>query len=220
MSNRLRSLLQFQHCILKRYGWFRSWWHNKPIDANGEPLPWLTYPAIDFLMQFDFQGNRIFEWGSGFSTLWWHNQGAEVTTVESNPSWVPYIKSHLPSEVRFIQTAFSVQDEVDAIAATEGLFDVIVVDNNGPFRWRCCEVAPGKLAEGGIIILDNSDQCPKAWRLLNDKGFTAIDFSGFAPSNAYAQTTTIFFHRIGLRRRDICQPVPSVAQPNSPWPGC
>ena len=60
-------------------------------------------------------------------------------------------------------------------------YDVIVIDNHGPFRWRCAEVAVSKLARGGMIILDNSDQCLKACEVMRSNGLTQIDFAGICP---------------------------------------
>ena len=33
---------------LKKVGWFRSHKEQLPIDNNGNPLPWMTYPSISF----------------------------------------------------------------------------------------------------------------------------------------------------------------------------
>lgn len=34
---------------LKKAGWFRSYKEQLPIDNNGNPIPWMTYPSISFL---------------------------------------------------------------------------------------------------------------------------------------------------------------------------
>ena len=52
-GNKIRSFLQFQRGILFQYGWLRAWRAGRPVDARGDPLPWITYLAIDFLAQFD-----------------------------------------------------------------------------------------------------------------------------------------------------------------------
>src|SRR5690242_3768753 len=160
---KLRELLQIQRGVLFQYGWLRSWWLGRPVDASGSPLPWITYPAIDFLSQFDFSQASVFEWGSGFSTLWWSKRCRHIVTVESNEAWIPHIKSLLPHSVELIVTPLNVDAEAKAIKMhEEGEYDVIVIDNYGSFRWRCAEAAVQKLAKGGMIILDNSDQCLKA----------------------------------------------------------
>lgn len=222
IPNRIRVLLQIQRSLLFRYGWLRAWWKGRSVDASGDPLPWITYPAIDFLSQFDFSDASVFEWGSGFSTLWWSKRCSRIASVESNPPWVPYIKSLLPESVELIVTPLDVDAEVDALLKHYPVeHDVFVIDNHGPFRWRCAEVAAANLAVGGIIILDNSDQCQKACRVLRDNGLSQIDFTGFLPGGGYAQTTSIFFRdSFRFRTRGVNHPQLSPAQPNPPWEGC
>lgn len=214
-----RVLFQLLRGLLFQYGWLRAWWRGRPVDAAGEPLPWITYPAIDFLAQFDFRDAAIFEWGSGFSTLWWARRCKQITTVESNEPWIPYITGLLPPSVEFIQTARDVDAEVRALLDHRPIeHDVFIIDNYGSFRWRCAEVAAVNLASGGLIILDNSDQCPKACRVLRQAGFTQVDFTGFVPGNGYAHTTSIFWrHFIGFRTLEPDQPQLSPAQPNPRW---
>jgi hypothetical protein len=222
IMNKLRVLLQIQRGFLFQYGWLRSWWEGRPVDASGAPLPWITYPAIEFLSQFDFSNASVFEWGSGFSTLWWSKRCERITTVESNEQWVPYIKTLLPDSVELIVTPLNVDAEIQALIKHNPVeHDVFIIDNHGPFRWRCAEAAAKNLAAGGLIILDNSDQCPKACEILRNNGLTQIDFSGFAPGNGYAQATSIFYREsLRFRTRDAHQPHRSPAQPNPPWENC
>src|SRR6185312_7790805 len=51
---------------------------NLPVDASKRPLPWYTYPAIEYLRQFDFTDKYIFEFGCGNSSLFWLEMGATV----------------------------------------------------------------------------------------------------------------------------------------------
>ena len=219
---KIRSFFQFQRGILFQYGWLKAWWAGRPVDAKGEPLPWITYPAIDFLTQFDFSDSRVFEWGSGFSTLWWSGRCKQITSVESNLSWIPYIRTMLPEQVELLTPEFSAEAEVAALAQhpTER-FDVIVIDNNGPFRQHCAAAAPARLALGGMIILDNSDQCLAATAVLRREGFTQIDFTGYVPGGGYPHTTSFFFkQQLNFRTLRDYQPERSIAQPNPPWENC
>ena len=218
---RIRTFLQLQRGLLFRYGWLRALRLGRPVDAKGDPLPWITYPAIDFLSQFDFTDASVFEWGSGFSTLWWAKRCRSITTVESNPKWIPYIRPMLPASIRFLTPAFTESEEVKALHNEHRIYDVIVVDNNGPFRPACAEAAVGRLAPGGIILLDNSDQCLKTCRILRNSGLTQIDFTGFVPGNGYAHCTSVFFkNTIRFSVSGGPQPHQSPAQPNPPWEGC
>jgi len=76
----------------------------------------------------------------------------------------------------------------------KGAFDVIVVD--GMARCLCLFAAAEWVADGGLIILDNSDR----WQynalqeyLMRARGFKRIDFQGLGPLNIYGWTTSIFF---------------------------
>ncbi|HUQ21233.1 MAG TPA: hypothetical protein VM099_16555, partial [Gemmatimonadaceae bacterium] len=54
LPNKLRTLLQLLNGILVQYGWLKSLIGGKPVDKDGMPVPWFTYPAIDFIKQLDF----------------------------------------------------------------------------------------------------------------------------------------------------------------------
>ena len=221
MFNKIRVFLQLQKSILWNYGWLKSWWYNKPIDNEKQPLPWITYPAIDFIKQFDFEHSRIFEWGSGNSTMWWSKRCKEIVSVESNANWYNLMKDKLPGNVKYLTCSIDLKEEMNLFLDSEGMYDVIVVDHNGTFRRECCRIAPQKLNEGGLILLDNSDQCLFATEELRKSGFQQIDFAGIAPSCSYAQTTSIFFKgKLKFSTIEKYQPVKSVAQPNNPWENC
>lgn len=219
---KFRVFMQLQRGMLLKYGWLKALRTGRPVDANGDPLPWITYPAIDFLSQFDFSEADVFEWGSGFSTIWWAKRCSRITTVETSATWIPYIRALLPEKVELLTPAFA--SDLEAAALVEhriAQFDVIVIDNNGPFRRHCAQVAPERLSPGGMIILDNSDQCLEAAAALRKQGLTQIDFTGFIPGGGYAHTTSIFFmNSLRFGTLKDYQPERSLAQPNMPWDAC
>ena len=49
-------------------GHFRSAFAEKALSRRGKTMPWLTYPAIDFLVAKDFSASSILEFGGGQST--------------------------------------------------------------------------------------------------------------------------------------------------------
>src|SRR5262245_9536558 len=65
------------------------------LTANGEPLPWYTYPAIAYLAQLDFSGSDVFEYGSGNSSRYWAQRARTVASVESDPAWFQVISLDL-----------------------------------------------------------------------------------------------------------------------------
>ena len=56
-------------------------------DRDGNPIPWYTYPAIEYLAQFDYSDKKIFEYGCGNSSLFWAARAESVTSIEDNPEW-------------------------------------------------------------------------------------------------------------------------------------
>jgi hypothetical protein len=67
------------------YGHAASSRAQVPIDGDGNPTPWYTYPAIAYLSQLDFSERIVFEYGSGNSTLWRGARSKRVVSVESAP---------------------------------------------------------------------------------------------------------------------------------------
>lgn len=53
------------------YGQLRTIREKRCIDKLGNPIPWYTYPAIEYLKTIDFSRKLVFEYGGGSSTLWW-----------------------------------------------------------------------------------------------------------------------------------------------------
>jgi hypothetical protein len=51
-----------------RSGHFRSSFAMRSVDRRGRPLPWYTYPCINFLKQQSFTNRNCLEFGAGQST--------------------------------------------------------------------------------------------------------------------------------------------------------
>lgn len=64
-------------------GWCRSRISGFSQDALGNPIPWLTYPAIEFLKSYVRPGMRILEFGTGASTVWFVRRGCRVLVTIS-----------------------------------------------------------------------------------------------------------------------------------------
>lgn len=69
------SAIAITEIIMQKYGWLKSFKTKMPIDAKGNPVPWYTYPAIEFLEQLDFTNKIVLEYGSGNSSLYWGGGG-------------------------------------------------------------------------------------------------------------------------------------------------
>jgi hypothetical protein len=215
----VRSAYKLCHGLLYQYGWVRAFRAGQCIDAAGDPVPWFTYPAIDYLSQLDYTGRSVFEWGCGNSTLFWAARGvARAVGVEYDPKWYERVKSLVPANCTILFTPRDL-DEYPAAIRGRGPFDIIVVDGSAESRLLCSREAVEYLTETGMIILDNSDLCPKSSEFLRSTGLIQVDFTGFGPSNTWAGTTTLFLTRQFNFRPTGEQPRRSVAQPLAPWPG-
>jgi hypothetical protein len=165
---------------------------KKPVDVSGRPLPWYTYPAIEYLNQLDFTNLQVFEYGSGNGSFYWSAKAKTITSVENNSVWYQQIiKQKKPNQEILLRTL--PKDYVNSISLRKKKYDVIIID--GVFREQCAQKAIDWLKATGFIILDNSDWYRKAGQVLRQSGLIQIDFSGLGPVNTYSWTTSLFLSR-------------------------
>ncbi|QNH55640.1 MAG: hypothetical protein H2674_14390, partial [Limnospira indica BM01] len=69
---------------LESSGWLKSLATGVPINFDSQPIPWYTYPAIEFIENKISSDFKVFEYGSGQSTLWWAERVLKVISVESD----------------------------------------------------------------------------------------------------------------------------------------
>lgn len=178
--------------ILGAFGYWRSVRRREAVNAAGAPTPWFTFPAIEYLEQFDFSTKRVFEFGAGNSTLFWCARAARVVSVENSPEWHARLRLRLPAngELHLVEDPARYPR---VIGERDDQFDVIVID--GIERRRCCEEALRKLRPGGMIILDNADWHQHSAHVLRSAGLLGVEFFGLGPINDYTWMTAVFFHR-------------------------
>ena len=144
-------------------------------------VPWWTFDASARVDAFlvGRRGARVFEWGSGASTVWLARRSGSVTTVEHDEAWAGTVRELLepaaaqvdlrtvagapttgaPGEARSQKAGHEDLDfraYVDVIGEVGGLFDVIVID--GRAREECLLRAVRHLAADGIIVFDNVER--------------------------------------------------------------
>jgi len=170
-------------------GLFRSMLKGTSVGSKDEPIPWFTYPAIEYLKQFDFSDKNVFEYGSGNSSIFWAQRAMRVTAVESNKQWYEHVSGISPHNLSLMLETDK-DRYVSSIGRDKDTFDVIVID--GQWRNACADVCVDYLVDHGMIIFDNSDRQYDGCTKLRERGFFQIDFSGFSPINGYASTTSVF----------------------------
>jgi hypothetical protein len=181
----------------ERMGWLRSRKDRKVINSHGEPLPWLTYPAISFLGNLDLSGLKILELGSGNSTLWFASRGAVVTSVESNFDFYSEMKTKVPTSVNLVFE----RNLENLINFSQLLAEAQIVVIDSIHRIYDTEILYGemkKLSDENLqyIIFDNSERYPKMIKSLSEKlNLIQVDFIGLGPINLYEWSTSILLNR-------------------------
>jgi hypothetical protein len=183
--------------LVKSYGQWKTIRDSSCVDKSGAPIPWYTYPTIEFLSHLDLKPFKVFEYGSGNSTLWWAARSKQVTSIEDNELWYEKIKYSLKGQ----NVEYHLEkDRKKYFTFAKNDFQIFIVD--GKYRPECSShivnLIKKKRERGGnsiMLIFDNSDWYPNTMRFLQEKlGWMQIDFHGFGPINNYTWTTSIFMN--------------------------
>lgn len=73
-----------------------GWFSDHPCDDEGI-TPWMTFPAIAFLKDILSKDSKVFEFGSGYSTIFFNNYCGETVSVEHNPDWRTKVLEFTPN---------------------------------------------------------------------------------------------------------------------------
>lgn len=184
-------------------------------DKDGQALPWYTYPAIEYLSELDYSQKNIFEFGCGYSSLFWANRAKQVTSIEDNPEWFEKWQKEFKKPNLSIYLRSEGEAYYSAICENPLKYDVIIID--GKCRAECAASAVSKLNKGGMIILDDSDRVNTsqeyidAIRILKENNLIQIDFYGFCPLNNYTKTTSLFLSRdFNFSSKNNVQPINGI----------
>lgn len=181
--------------------------------------PFYTPGAIKRIKALIHNNMRIFEWGSGISSIWYARQVGKYTCIEHSKEWYDKMSQSFDkneinnAEIIFCEERILPDDYVwekqwryyhilkhpplnpqfrDYMAVIDqypdSYFDCIVVD--GRERIGCLIHAIPKLAEKGIIILDDSQRprYKEAFTILNEWEKELFDF-GLAQTTLFYRST-------------------------------
>jgi len=179
---------------LKDVGWFNSFEKKEPLDADGDPVAWVTYPFMHFIEPRLDMIESIFEYGSGNSTLYYSSFVGELVSVEHDRAWFEGVSRSMPENVQLYYCDLDENGEYSKFANTlKKKFDLIIVD--GRDRVNCIKNSLPALSDRGILVLDDSEreQYEGGAEYLREHGFKRIDFWGFSPGLFYKKCTTIFY---------------------------
>lgn len=161
--------------------------------------PWIALNALRFIEPRLKPDGRVFEWGSGMSTLWYEKHCGEVHAVEDNPDWHRLVSGKVKhAEVHHLCGPHYVDKIRDF---PPSYFDLISID--GSERLACFEIAHGYLAPNGLLVIDNTDKdrttkgdLYQIDELLSRKReYVAQRFTGWTPGNFFPQETTVCWKR-------------------------
>jgi predicted O-methyltransferase YrrM len=175
---------------------------RSPIELE---LPWFSYGAIDFLESFLRPEMRVFEFGSGGSTIFFARRCARVESVEDDPAWAARVRERMVqlglTNVAITECFFDFNNPAGFADSKylgrirEGFYDVIVVDgadNDYSIRPQCFEVAQDRVNPGGIIVVDDS------WRYCQlretNRARRLEVFETVGPARYGVTSTDIYFY--------------------------
>jgi predicted O-methyltransferase YrrM len=158
-------------------------------------LPWLSWPAVDFLKQHLQPGMRVLEFGGGGSTEFFLSRGCEVVTVERSMEWVDKISKrvdHIGAAPRwrltYVSELAAPSDYFDSLR--KGPWNVVLIDAEQ--RLECLEAARNSLTHDGVIVFDNADlDCYSTAPSLMG-GWLRLEFAGLGVGRKDATKTDVY----------------------------
>ena len=189
-------LLYKSDSYLVMSGYIRSLQEGYPCKLNGDPIPWMNYNVISFLESRFTKDITLFEYGSGYSTLFYSKLVREVTSIETDVDWYNKMEKLIGNNVQLICLDFKEGGEYSRyISKTNKKYDVVVID--GKDRNRCAENAIDSLSERGVIIFDDTGSSAYAAgvRFLVNRGFRKLDFEGLKAGGFGLDRASVFYKK-------------------------
>lgn len=186
----VKHILKGDFRILKQVVYYSSWKDSFSPGRStmADHVPWLTFPAIDFLEKHIKENARVFEYGGGGSSLFFLKKAEKVVTVEHDPAWFDLLKKNIPDnrfcnwEGRLLLPEHPVDSTGLDQSKPDNYFSGVMAFQNATFRAyatsidnfpdeyfdvvlvdgraraSCLHHAVGKVKNGGYLILDNAER--------------------------------------------------------------
>ena len=145
-------------------------------------MPWFTARAITLLEELLQDGDRVLEFGSGRSTIWFAKRCSHVLSIEHDSRWFASVQGRLSSfdNVDYRLKSLHAQDGhvpeyVDFLnSVPDGSFTILV--NDGRLRGLVARYSFDKVAPGGIFVVDNAERyLPNTFAVPSSRGLSAAD---------------------------------------------
>ena len=73
--------------LRNEFGFLESSRNDVPVNNKNQIMPMYTYPCYEWLDSIDWTDSKVFEFGTGYSTIWWQNKRADYYGVEDDGEW-------------------------------------------------------------------------------------------------------------------------------------
>jgi len=121
-------------------------WQYKDTES-GLIMPWYVLPALEWLKKQDVSQWDVFEYGAGYSSIWWRAHCKNVASVDHSENWAHAMTAmHVEEKEQFVSWC--------GLEEYEELWDCIVVDSEY-WREECAAFAIPYLKQRGVMIIDN-----------------------------------------------------------------
>jgi hypothetical protein len=177
----------------KSVGLLTSMARGRPVDADGSPLPLLSYPVIHLLESRLHPDLRVFEYGSGGSTTFFADRVRSVISVEHDLQWIDELTPGLQPNVTMLHRPVDENGRYAGAIDVGGPFDVVLID--GRDRLNCLRHAIEAVSATGVIIVDDTERPPYAAALTEAvaAGFRQLDLVGLRPGGVRNSITTVLY---------------------------
>ncbi len=179
------------HGLLRKSGWINSHIKRLSVDENDKPIPWYTYAATAFLGPRLNKDMMVFEFGAGYSTLWYAERVKYVYAVEHNEKWYGRISTLKTNNIdcRWLPSG----RYADEMLNHKSEIDIVAID--GAERVNCVITTLQSIKHTGCVVFDNSTDAnyQEGYNLLAHYGFRRLDFHGLTPVCAVNNCTSIFY---------------------------
>lgn len=120
-------------------------------------LPWYTLPCLEWLKKQNTKSWNVFEFGAGYSTIWWRLNCNRLLSVDTNESWAKAMNAHFINDKNEYSTSLIRHaSSMESLRQEDFLINCIIID--GAWRLECLQNSLDIVVSGGYIIIDNWGQ--------------------------------------------------------------
>ncbi|MBP52096.1 MAG: hypothetical protein CMI27_03015 [Opitutae bacterium] len=205
---RTKNLLSYFSCHpfqIFRY-FSKSAFSHSPLALG---LPWWSFSSIDWMAKQVTKQTKVFEWGSGGSTVFLSSLCKSIKSVEHEIKWLENVKKELIRN-NLINCSLVLEkinlekpsgfENSDYLNALDENFDLIIIDgedNFGPnMNWSAREICFSRaerfINPGGYILVDDSWRYPKIKEISRAKDLKR--HQGIGPCRKGITSTDIHFY--------------------------